>query len=62
LVSRPLAKFGGEIQHTMDDFCFATPQATYPEWFKVNTVPPFSIDEWIGVVDLLRHAWFHQRW
>ena len=57
-----LAKFGGEIQHTMDDFCFATPQATYPEWFKVNTVPPFSIDEWIGVVDLLRHAWFHQRW
>ncbi|OBT80261.1 hypothetical protein VF21_00609 [Pseudogymnoascus sp. 05NY08] len=46
----------------MDDFCFATPQATYPEWVKESTIPPFSIGEWIGVVDLRRHAWFHQRW
>ncbi|OBT98355.1 hypothetical protein VE01_03036 [Pseudogymnoascus verrucosus] len=57
-----LAKLGGEIQYTMDDFCFPTPQTTYPEWVKENTAPPFTIVEWIGVVDLLRLAWFQQRW
>jgi hypothetical protein len=57
-----LSAFGNEVEYTIDYFCFRSPQATHPDWFKKTTVLPFDVDAWIGVVDFLRRAWFQRLW
>ncbi|KFZ00089.1 hypothetical protein V500_01177 [Pseudogymnoascus sp. VKM F-4518 (FW-2643)] len=39
----------------MDEIFIPTPNAAFPVWFEENAILPFGVDEWVGIVDLLRH-------
>lgn len=42
----------------MDEIFLPTPNAEFPELFEENAILPFGVDDWVGIVDLLRHDWF----